>query len=82
MERAVPVSSAGAAHRGQVHRNYPALAQTRILFMSGYTADVIAHRGVLDADLEYLPKPFTPDSLARKIREILPHKTDTSADAT
>jgi hypothetical protein len=32
--------------------------------MSGYSTDVIAHRGVLDADVEYLQKPFTPDSLA------------------
>jgi CheY-like chemotaxis protein len=47
--------------------------KTRILFMSGYTADVIAHRGELDADVEYLAKPFTPDSLARKIREVLGH---------
>jgi len=54
--------------------------EARILFMSGYTADVIAHRGVLDADVDYLPKPFTPDSLARKIREILANKTDAGAD--
>ncbi len=56
--------------------------KSRILFVSGYTADVIAHRGVLDADVEYLPKPFTPDSLARKIRELLAHKRDIAADAT
>jgi len=31
--------------------------------MSGYTADVIAYRGELEADVEYLQKPFTPDSL-------------------
>jgi two-component system cell cycle sensor histidine kinase/response regulator CckA len=45
--------------------------KSRIVFMSGYTADVIAHRGVLDTGVEYLQKPFTPASLARKIREIL-----------
>jgi two-component system cell cycle sensor histidine kinase/response regulator CckA len=48
-----------------------------ILFMSGYTANVIAHHGVLDPDVEYLPKPFTPDSLARRVREVLgPRRTD------
>lgn len=47
---------------------------TKILFISGYTADVISHRGVLDAGVQYLQKPFTPDSLARKLREVLtPH---------
>jgi PAS domain S-box-containing protein len=56
--------------------------KARILFVSGYTADVIAHRGVLDTGVEYLPKPFTPDSLARKIREVLAHKRDSSAGAT
>jgi len=47
---------------------------TKVLFMSGYTANVIAHGGVLDADVECLLKPFTPESLARKIREVLGEK--------
>jgi len=50
--------------------------ESRIVFMSGYTDDVIAHRGVLDAGVEYLQKPFTPESLARKIREILAKGTE------
>jgi two-component system cell cycle sensor histidine kinase/response regulator CckA len=45
--------------------------KSHIVFMSGYTADVIAHRVVLDTGVEYLQKPFTAKSLARKIREIL-----------
>jgi PAS domain S-box-containing protein len=43
----------------------------RILFTSGYPADVISRRGVLEKEIAYLPKPFTPNSLAAKVREIL-----------
>jgi CheY-like chemotaxis protein len=43
----------------------------RVLFTSGYTADVIARRGVLQRDVAYLQKPFGPDSLAAKVREVL-----------
>lgn len=41
------------------------------LFMSGYTADVIAHQGVLDHDLYFLQKPFSGQDLAEKVREVL-----------
>jgi two-component system cell cycle sensor histidine kinase/response regulator CckA len=43
----------------------------KVLFTSGYTADVIAHRGVLDRGVTYIPKPFTQAQLAVKIREVL-----------
>ena len=43
----------------------------RVLFMSGYTGDTIAQRGVLDPDVAFIEKPFSPDGLARKVREIL-----------
>ena len=39
--------------------------------MSGYTADVIAHHGVLEAGVHFIAKPFTPSELAVKIREVL-----------
>ena len=41
------------------------------LFMSGYTADVIAHQGVLDEGVHFIQKPFTMDDLAAKLREVL-----------
>jgi hypothetical protein len=39
--------------------------------MSGYTANVIAHHGVLDPNIHFLQKPFSMDGLARAIRETL-----------
>jgi two-component system, cell cycle sensor histidine kinase and response regulator CckA len=39
--------------------------------MSGYTADVVAHHGVLDQGGHFIEKPFTPPALADKIREVL-----------
>ena len=48
----------------------------KCLFMSGYTAYVIAHHGVLDEGVEFLPKPFTNQTLAERVREVL----DTARD--
>jgi len=47
---------------------YPDL---RSLFMSGYTANVIAHRGVLEEGMHFMQKPFTKDDLAAKVRDAL-----------
>jgi signal transduction histidine kinase len=43
----------------------------RTLFMSGYTANAIAHRGVLDKGIQFLQKPFSMEVLAKKVREVL-----------
>ncbi len=41
------------------------------LFMSGYTADVVAQQGVLDEGIHFIEKPFSPKALADKVREVL-----------
>ena len=43
----------------------------KILFTSGYTDDAITHHGTLEEGIEFLPKPYTPATLARKVRELL-----------
>ncbi|MFA5180888.1 MAG: PocR ligand-binding domain-containing protein [Syntrophales bacterium] len=50
---------------------YPNL---KCLFASGYTANVIAHHGVLDEDVYFIQKPFSRIDLAAKIREVLDQK--------
>ncbi|MFH0726927.1 MAG: response regulator [Pseudomonadota bacterium] len=45
--------------------------EIRTLFMSGYTGDIIAHQGVLDAGVHFIQKPFSMGGLAAKVREAL-----------
>ena len=52
----------------QLQALYPAM---KCLFMSGYTADVIARNSVLNAGVNFIPKPFSKLELAAKIREML-----------
>jgi hypothetical protein len=57
----------------------PALAErfavvrpyARVLFMSGYAGDDLARHGVADDTAQLIPKPFTPDLLGRRVREVL-----------
>ena len=58
----------GKQLRDQLRQSQPDLI---CLFMSGYTADVIAHHGVLDEGVEFLQKPFSVQSLAENVRRLL-----------
>jgi len=52
----------------KLSQRYPDL---KCLFMSGYTADVIAHQGIINEGIHFIQKPFSRKDLAVKIREIL-----------
>ena len=43
----------------------------KVLFVSTYTEDVVAHHGELPVGIHFLQKPFTPDALCGKVREII-----------
>ena len=57
-------------------RLQPLYPQMKVIYMSGYTDDAIVHHGVLKSGLNFLEKPFSPEGLARKVREVLNKKQD------
>ena len=62
----------------QVRRCHP---EIECLFMSGYTANVISHHGVLDEGVHFIQKPFSLKDMAAKVRQTLemnPEKNDGS----
>jgi PAS domain S-box-containing protein len=58
---------------GQITDLYPDI---QLLFMSGYTSNVIAHQGVLDDGVAFIQKPFSMADMTEKIRELLDMASD------
>jgi two-component system, cell cycle sensor histidine kinase and response regulator CckA len=68
----------GKAMADGLKTSYPDL---KTLFTSGYPDEAIAHHGVLDADVEFLPKPYTPATLAHKVRDVLDQPRNPTPDS-
>ena len=61
----------GGREAAELLHHYP---QMKVIYMSGYTDNAIVHHGVLAPGLNFLQKPFSPEGLARKVREVLDKK--------
>jgi len=61
----------GLNGREMVDRIESILPKTKVLFMSGYTADIIAQRGIVDEGMHFISKPIDMKKLNEKLKEIL-----------
>ncbi len=68
----------GMTGREMADRLKPLRPGIKVLYVSGYAEEVIAFRGVLTPGVAFIAKPFTPEALAQKVKELL---TDRAAAA-
>ena len=65
----------GASGRELAARIMKSRPGIRVLYMSGYTENVVTSGGLLESGLVFIQKPFSPSVLIHKIREVLTHTT-------
>lgn len=61
----------GISGKELVEKLLPSKPELKVLYMSGYSRDIISYHGLVESDIHLIQKPFTPEELTRKIREVL-----------
>jgi PAS domain S-box-containing protein len=64
----------GLSGRELADRLVPLRKGIKVLYISGYNEDLVLQKGVVEGQMEFLQKPFTPSALARKVRQMLLRK--------
>ncbi|MPZ11063.1 MAG: response regulator, partial [Kiloniellaceae bacterium] len=73
----LPSGMNGREVAGKVREVFP---HTKVLFISGYAESIVVHQGRLETGVNFLPKPFAKDALARKVRASLDAPVATQMD--
>ena len=67
----IDVVMPGIGGRALAEQLQPTRPEMKVLFMSGYTEDAVVRHGILHEEVNFVQKPYSPLTLAQKVREVL-----------